>query len=155
MTYWWRWAVFNFRRCLNIETANWRRAHFTLRLLLTLRLCQFKVAYWWRRAPFTFTLWISVLKELCKYPANISFYHGLKVLVHPPQNFWLLGNQMYACRGDLDEGLFACVFFCQYTQLTCQMTSLYYLLWVLFIMVLFHTKMSTCWLVGDREWSCL
>ncbi len=39
----------------------------------------------------------------------------------------------------------------QCTQLTCQMTSLNYLLWALFIMFWFHTEMSTCWLAGDRE----
>ncbi len=101
------------------------------------------------------SLWIRVLKELYKYPANISLDQGLKVLIPPPQNLWLHGNQLYACRDDLDEEVFSCVFFCQCTKLTCQMTSLYYLLWVLFIKFWFHTEMSTCWLVGDREWSCL
>ncbi len=33
-----------------------------------------------------YSLWIRVLKELCKYPANISLDQGLKVLVPPPQN---------------------------------------------------------------------
>ncbi len=28
-------------------------------------------------------------------------------------------------------------------------------LWVLFIIFWFHTELSTCWLAGDREWSCL
>ena len=67
------------------------------------------------------SLWNRVLKELCKYPANISLDQGLKVLVPPPQN-------LYVCWNDLDEEVFSCVFFCQRTQLTCQMTSLYYLL---------------------------
>ncbi len=34
---------------------------------------------------------------------------------------------------DLDEEVLSCVFFCHCTKLTCQLTSLYYLLWVLFI----------------------
>ncbi len=42
-------------------------------------------------------------------------------------------------------------YFCQCTQLTCQMTSMYYMLWVLFIMFWFQTEMSTCWLAGHRE----
>ncbi len=37
-------------------------------------------------SPFSISLWIRVLKELCKYPANISLNHGLKILVPPPQN---------------------------------------------------------------------
>ena len=32
------------------------------------------------------SLWNRVLKELCKYHANISMDQGLKVLVPPPQN---------------------------------------------------------------------
>ena len=34
----------------------------------------------------TCTFWIRVLKQLCKYPANIPLDQGLKVLVPPPQN---------------------------------------------------------------------
>ncbi len=41
-------------------------------------------------------------------------------------------------------------YFCQCTQLTCQMTSFNYLLWALFIMFWFHTEMSTCWLAVER-----
>ena len=32
------------------------------------------------------TLWIRVLKELCKSPANMLLDQGLKLLVPPPQN---------------------------------------------------------------------
>ncbi len=38
------------------------------------------------------SLWNRVLKELCKYHANISLDRGLKVLVPPPQNLCVLGN---------------------------------------------------------------
>ncbi len=62
------------------------------------------------------SLWNRVLKELCKYHGNISLDHGLKVLVPPPQNLWLFGNQLYVCWNDLDEEVFSCVFFCQCTQ---------------------------------------
>ncbi len=60
------------------------------------------------------TLWNRILKELCKYHANISLDQGLKVLVPPPQNMWLLGNQSYVCWNDLDEEVLSCVFFCQW-----------------------------------------
>ncbi len=80
-----------------------------------------------------------------KYHVKISLDQGLKVLVPPPQNsLWLIGNQLYVCWNDLDEEVFSCVFLCQYTQLTCQMTRLYYLLWALVVMFWFYTEMSTC-----------
>ena len=53
--------------------------------------------------------------------------------------------------GWLRWGVVSFVYFCQCTRLTCQMTSLYYLLWALFIMFWFHTEMSTFWLGGDKE----
>ena len=48
VVYWWKRALFTFRRCLN-KVADTRR-----RALFTLWGCQKKVAHWWRRAPFTF-----------------------------------------------------------------------------------------------------
>ncbi len=95
-----------FRLCISVNMGSWT---------LTLCLHDFYV----RDIPITMgagwnlycsfkeippiTLWNRVLKELCKYHANISLDQGLKVLVPPPQNLWLLGNQLYVCWNNLDQ----------------------------------------------------